>query len=848
MFHKAFRGRSAWVAVILTVLGVSMAVAADSGPGTPAAVEWPARAPVARPAAWAPDGPLEQRARALLGRMSLEQKIGQMIQAEIRSASPEDVRDYHLGSVLNGGGSFPGGNARATVADWASLADRYYRASMTPDGDRPAIPVLWGVDAVHGHNNVYGAILYPHNIGLGAANDPRMVEAIGAAVAADVRRTGIGWAFAPTVAVVQDARWGRTYEGFGHDPALVAGLGESFVRGLQGAPAASDQLGPDRVIATAKHFIGDGGTDGGTDQGDNTASEATLRDRDAAGYYSALAADVQTVMVSFSSWQGQKLHGSRYLITDVLKGRMGFDGLVVSDWNAISQVPGCSNASCPAAINAGIDMIMAPTDWKPLYKTMIDQARTGVIPMARIDDAVLRILRVKLRAGLFEQGAPSSLMGKPRETFAARDADRQLAREAVRKSLVLLKNQNQILPLRRDIRVMVAGAGADNIPMQSGGWSLTWQGTETSNADFPGATSVYRGIAQAVTAGGGTAILSPDGSYATPPDAAIVVFGEEPYAEGKGDLQDLGWSTRSPKDLALLRRLKAAGIPVVAVFLSGRPLWTSPEINTSDAFVAAWLPGTEGGGVADLLFSGPGGQRLHDFTGRLPFAWPATTMPPKDPATTAFPVGYGLSLSATTGAMAALSETSGLTQVSRRSETVFFDRGPLSPWRVFLGDPMGWQTPLTATQATSASNYLAVTKVDHLVQEDALRAVWNGKGLAQIYLQSAGGADWTTLLKTPRQLAFSLKINARPSTTTILRMDCIYPCGASADITRLLKAAPSDQWLRVSVDLACFVKAGLDPRKVETPFLISTQGKLDIAVSYIQLEPVGAQRPTINCS
>jgi len=284
------------------------------------------------------------------------------------------------------------------------------------------------------------------------------------------------------------------------------------------------------------------------------------------------------------------------------------------------------------------------------------------------------------------------------------------------------------------------------------------------------------------------------------------------------------------------------------VFLSGRPLWTSPEINTSDAFVAAWLPGTEGGGVADLLFSGPGGQRLHDFTGRLPFAWPATTMPPKDPATTAFPVGYGLSLSATTGAMAALSETSGLTQVSRRSETVFFDRGPLSPWRVFLGDPMGWQTPLTATQATSASNYLAVTKVDHLVQEDALRAVWNGKGLAQIYLQSAGGADWTTLLKTPRQLAFSLKINARPSTTTILRMDCIYPCGASADITRLLKAAPSDQWLRVSVDLACFVKAGLDPRKVETPFLISTQGKLDIAVSYIQLEPVGAQRPTINCS
>lgn len=770
-----------------------------------------------------------------------------MIQAEIRSVTPEEVRTYHLGSILNGGGSFPAGNARASVEDWSSLADRYYRASMTAQDGRPAIPILWGTDAVHGHNNVFGAVLYPHNIGLGAAGDPALTEAIGAAVAVDVRRTGIGWVFAPTLAVVQDVRWGRTYEGFSQDPAAIRRMAEAYVRGLQGAPGAPSQLGPNSVLATAKHFIGDGGTEGGVDQGNNSASEQVLRDRDAVGYYGAISADVQTVMVSFSSWQGRKLHANKYLLTDVLKGRMGFDGFVVSDWNGIAQVPGCSNVSCPEAINAGIDMIMAPTDWKALYTNMLAEVRAGTIPQSRIDDAVTRILRVKIRAGLFDQGPPSMLGGRPRPTAVGLPEHRELARAAVRQSLVLLKNNGQLLPLRPNSRVLVSGPGADNIPMQTGGWSLTWQGTETTNADFPGATSVYRGISELVSAAGGAATLSPDGAYSTKPDVAIVVFGETPYAEGRGDVQDLGWSTRSDRELALIRKFKREGIPVVTVFLSGRPLWTNPEINSSDAFVAAWLPGTEGGGIADMLFAAAGPAR-RDFSGRLPFPWPGTARPSSDPADILFPFGYGLSLAAPRADLGTLSEESGLAAGAPAFMTSFYSRGPVSPWRLFVGDPLGWQVPVTATSTVSPSQFLSVSKVDHLLQEDALRAVWNGKGLAQVYLQSPGGVDWTQLMGHRQQLAFSIKVNSPPTAPTALRIDCVYPCGASADVTRLLKAVTVGQWFRVSVDLNCFVKAGLDPKKVETPFLLSTRGKLDVEFSYVALEPVASEQPTITCN
>ena len=793
----------------------------------------------------------EARVKVLLQSLSLEQKVGQMIQAEIKSASPADVKAYHLGSILNGGGSFPNNNAHASVQDWTSLADRYYAASMDVPAGQTAIPVIWGVDAVHGHNNVSGAVLFPHNIGLGAGRDPALTEAIGAAVASEVRSTGIDWVFAPTLAVVSDGRWGRAYEGFGDDPALVEQLGQAYVRGLQGSGVSASGIDSDHVAATAKHFIGDGGTDGGADQGDTRVSEQVLRDRHGAGYYGALAADVQTVMVSFSSWNGDKLHAHRHLITDVLKTQMGFDGLVVSDWNAIGQVAGCSNASCPDAINAGIDMIMAPSDWKEAYQNLLAQAKSGAVPMSRIDDAVGRILRVKLRSGLFDGEKPSFKAGAARVSTVGSPAHRALARRAVRQSLVLLKNAGGVLPLKPSATVLVAGSGADNIAKQSGGWSLTWQGTETSNSDFPGATSLYQGIAEAVKAEGGSAILSPDGTSPAKADVAIVVIGEDPYAEGRGDIRDLAWSLHHPADLALIKRLKAAGMPVVTVFLSGRPLWTSPEINASDAFIAAWLPGTEGGGVADLLFKPSASMTAYDFTGRLAFAWPANGLAADythlAAGDIAYPVGFGLTLAAT-APTPGLSEDSGLGDVVDRSETVFFDRTAIAPWRVFLGDEGSWQTPLGLAESRSAKGYLTVSKFDHLLQEDALHAVWNGKGMAQIYIQSAGGANWSSLLAKPQQLAFSLRVSSRPTASTIFRQDCIYPCGAKADITRLLNVAPLNQWVRVSVDMKCMLKAGLDPRKVETPFLINTAGKLDLSVSYIQLEPIGDQPPTIGCN
>jgi beta-glucosidase len=600
------------------------------------------------------DPDIEAAVADLVGQMSLEQKIGQMVQPEIQKITAAQVKEYHIGSVLNGGGSWPGASKTATAADWVALADAYYDASTDTTGvTGPRIPIIWGSDAVHGHSNVMGATLFPHNIGLGAANDPDLVEEIARITAREVAATGLDWTFAPTLAVVRDDRWGRTYEGYSEDPAIVRSFAGRVVEGLQGDPAdAAELFSAERVIATAKHFLGDGGTRGGDDQGDNLASEAELRDIHAQGYLTAIEAGAQTVMVSFSSWQGQKMHGNRYLITDILKGRFHFDGLVISDWNGHGQVPGCSNASCAAAINAGIDMMMVPDDWQAFITNTIAQVQAGDIPMARIDDAVTRILRVKMRMGLL---GPKTTKGKPSSRPLAGQADvlgapehRAVAREAVRKSLVLLKNKNGTLPLDKDIDVLVAGKTADNIGNQSGGWTLTWQGTGNTNADFPNAQSIFGGIEDAVTAAGGTATLSADGAAAAPGiDVAVVVIGETPYAEYTGDigpLQTLEHARFHPGDLEVIERIRAQapGVPIVTVLVAGRPLYVNKELNRSDAFVMAWLPGSEGGGVADVLFGD------HDFTGKLPYSWPgAECQTPLNHDDTAsgealFPFGFGL--------------------------------------------------------------------------------------------------------------------------------------------------------------------------------------------------------------
>ncbi len=559
------------------------------------------------------------------------------------------------------------------MSDWVALADRFYDASMDTAGGAPAIPIIWGTDAVHGHNNVIGATLFPHNVGLGAAHDPELIQRIGDATAREVAATGIDWTFAPTVAVVRDARWGRSYESYSERPDIVRAYAGRMVQGLQGTGGTPTFLDGNHILATAKHFIGDGGTRHGIDRGNNEASEQDLLAIHGQGYVSAIQAGVQTVMASYNSWQGVKLHGQRHLLTEVLKSRMGFDGIVVSDWDGVDEVQGCAKDHCAQAINAGIDMIMVPEQWKAFLQNTISQVRAGDIPMTRIDDAVARILRVKLRAGLFEKGRPSSRPLANQVAQIGAPDHRAVAREAVRKSVVLLKNDKCLLPLSPKTKVLVAGDGANDIGKQSGGWSISWQGTGNTNADYPGATSIYDGISAAVTAAGGTATFSLDGSFQTKPDAAIVVFGESPYAEWHGDIKSIEYrgpvgdglpidiNRPAPEvstvfdepvyetaavtrpappvaDLALLKRLRDKGIPVVAVFLTGRVRGVTPQIEASDAFAVAWLPGTEGGGIADVLFRKSSGGVNFPLSGKLSYAWPrggAGEAP-------LFPYGYGL--------------------------------------------------------------------------------------------------------------------------------------------------------------------------------------------------------------
>ena len=585
-----------------------------SVPGTIHPEIWPKL-----PAALAEDPALDAQVANLLSKMTVAEKVGQTIQADIASVTPNDVRTYRLGSILDGGDSGPNHNDRAPAQDWLKAADAFYAASLDAPAGHVAIPLLWGSDSVHGNSNIIGATIFPHNIGLGAANDPDLLRKIGEITAIETRVVGQDWTFAPTVAVAQDVRWGRSYESYSENPDIVRVYAGAMVQGIQGVPGSPDFLRGPHIIATIKHFLGDGGTDKGRDQGDNLASEEGLRDIHAAGYQSGIAAGAQVVMASYSSWHGQKMHGNRALLNDVLVGRFGFDGFVVGDWNAQGQLPGCTVTDCPAALLAGVDMAMAPDTWKGLYTNTLAEVKSGAIPMARLDEAVSRILRVKLRAGIFDAGKPSSRPFGGKWDELGSPEHRAVARQAVRESLVLLKNEHGVLPLDPKLNVLVVGDGAGDMSKQTGGWTISWQGTGNSRADFPHAQTIFEGIAEQVNAAGGHATLSPDGSFKEKPDAAVVVFGEDPYAESKGDREDLAFESGN---LRLIRDLKAKGIPVVAVFLSGRPLYLTREINAADAFVAAWLPGTEGSGVADLLLRKQDGSIQNDFRGRLSFSWP----------------------------------------------------------------------------------------------------------------------------------------------------------------------------------------------------------------------------------
>ena len=798
------------------------------------------------------DPVIEGKIKALLTSMTLEQKVAQMIQPEIRDITVDDMRNYGFGSYLNGGGAFPNNDKHATPSDWVELAEAMYQASVDDAIDGASIPTIWGTDAVHGHNNVIGATLFPHNIGLGAANNPELIEKIAAITAKEVMATGIDWVFAPTVAVVRDDRWGRTYEGYSEDPEIVRIYSSAIVKGLQGH-IDKDFLGDNRVISTIKHFLGDGGTQGGDDQGDNLDSEQELFDLHGQGYVGGLNAGAQSVMASFNSWHGEKIHGNKYLLTDVLKDRMGFDGFVVGDWNGHGQVKGCTKASCPQSINAGLDIFMVPTAaWKPLYENTIAQVRSGEIAQSRIDDAVSRILRVKFRAGIFDKPSPANRLLSGQTQLIGAKAHRTLAKQAVRESLVLLKNKANILPLSPKLHVLVAGDGADNISKQSGGWSVTWQGTNNTNQDFPGGSSIYTGIEQHVNMAGGLVELSVAGQYKVKPDVAIVVFGEEPYAEGQGDLDHIEYQQGIKRDLDLLNKLKAEGIPVVSLFISGRPMWVNAELNASDAFVAVWLPGSEGDAVADVLFTQANGAINYDFKGKLSYSWPAnlaqTTVNRFDENyQPLLPYGYGLQYGDKNLLADDLAINKSITQASLQTFTLF-ESVVKAPWAMMISDG---RSTNKMTSSIFENEIVYLRTIDKEVQEDSIRAVFNGQGEGRIAFTNRYPTNFTAYLEAKSTLELTVRLPMQQSITEkspiYLSLLCGENCAGNVNITNELSKLTINQWHTLSIDLQCFENNGADISEIYTPFSLSTAAQLNIDFTDVIIKPNAIKQAMISC-
>ena len=557
----------------------------------------------------------------ILAKMTLAEKVGQMTQAELSAlGESNDVADLFLGSVLSGGGSDP--KAGNSVVAWTDAVDKCIGKSVTT---RLKIPVLYGIDSVHGNANVEGAVVFPHHIGMGCANDAKLMEEIGRITALETRATGIQWGFGPCVAVPQDDRWGRTYEGFSEDPAICGALGAAEVRGMQGDSLSAD---PRRVLACAKHYAGDGGTAAevrldkfhnnesrlSLDQGDVKVDEPTFRRIHLAPYPLSVDAGVGSIMPSYSSWNGQKMSGHTRLLTDVLKGEMGFEGFLISDYDALDQVATDFRAAIKISINAGMDMVMVPNKYKEFIKHLTSLAESGEVPPARIDDAVRRILRVKAAMGMLDPKGNYLADQKLHEKVGSAE-HRAVAREAVGKSLVLLKNGPQgdgALPFSTKTRkILVAGKAGNDIGLQCGGWTIDWQGK--AGATTAG-TTIFEGLKE-VAGADHEVFYSADGEGAADADAAIVVIGETPYAEGAGDDADLGISDA---DQALVKKVAAAGKPTVVVLISGRPLILGDVLDEADAVVAAWLPGSEGAGVADVLLG------KTPFTGKIAFTWPAS--------------------------------------------------------------------------------------------------------------------------------------------------------------------------------------------------------------------------------
>ncbi len=797
----------------------------DEIKNTPVAVNTPGTInPKSWPAVSTPplDRSVEKRITDMMSKMTLEQKVGQVVQGDSNSLSPEDVRKYKLGSVLSGGNSAPGDLPYADTEAWLAAADAYYEASLDTEGVEIAIPIIWGIDAVHGHANLTGATVFPHNVGLGAANDPDMIRRIAEVTALELNVSGHDWTFAPTLAVPQNDRWGRGYEGFSEDPEIVKSYGGEIVIGLQGKVGADDFMGDGKVMSTAKHFLGDGGTINGVDQGNADISEAELRDVHLAGYITAIEDGTQSVMASFSSWQGQPMHGQKELLTDVLKGQMDFKGFVIGDWNGHALIPGCTNVDCPESLNAGLDMYMAPDTWKGIYESTLKHVKSGKIPMERLDDAVRRILRVKINSGIFEKPKPSERAFAGQTELLGSAEHRALAREAVRKSQVLLKNNDNTLPLAPGSKVHVIGAGANDISKFSGGWTLDWQGGTYPNSEFPNGETFVAAVKREVEAAGGTFSYDAVGDKVPSDiDVVIAVFGEDPYAEFMGDRDNVDFV---PNDLnpQRLMEYKKAGVPVVSIFLSGRPLWTNPEMNASDAFVASWLPGTEPAGITDLLFQT---KPEYDFTGRLSFSWPKNAMqdqlnaihPNYDPL---FKVGYGLSYKSSKN-IGKLSEESGLPENMVAPKGVFFEKGQtLEPWR-FAVDGSHVNMPYN-------SNGVKIGGFDRLAQEDSFRVTANG-GNAMVSIMSGYTLDFEREANGKVELSFLIK-NLKGAGNVMI----------GSNSTRI-SVPTTNEWQEVRIPLACMDNLNY----IRHAFAVDMKDGMDIGVSDVKFAQESGK--ALNC-
>lgn len=821
--------RRSAIAMTTALLLVGTATNVASQPAdTGAAAVHPDLWPAAKSPATITDAATEKRIDALIAKMSVEQKVGQLIQGDISTITPKELETYPLGSILAGGNSGPNGNERSSAADWAKLVGEFRAVSMKPQANGVAIPIIFGVDAVHGHNNVPGATLFPHNIGLGAARDPELIQRIGTVTAAEIAGSGIEWTFAPTLAVPQDLRWGRSYEGYAADPKLIADYAKAMVIGLQGPLAAGKSVDAAHVAATAKHFLADGGTFEGKDQGDARIDEKELIAKHAMGYPAAIDAGALTVMASFSGWQGVKHHGNKGLLTDALKKKMGFEGFVVGDWNGHGQVAGCSVTDCAQSINAGLDMFMAPDSWKGLYETTLKQAKDGTISQARLDDAVRRILRVKYKLGLFPEGhvdrSAVKAIGTP-EHLA-------IAREAVAKSLVLLKNNGSLLPIKPGARVLVTGPGADNMAMQSGGWTISWQGTDVVRGDFPNGQTIWEGLDKAVRDAGGIATLSDGGAYKEKPDVAIVVFGEAPYAEFQGDVPTLDYQPADATDLATLKKLKAAGIPVVALFLSGRPLFTSPEINAADAFVAGWLPGSQGAGVADVLVAGKGGKSARAFTGTLPFAWPADARSPVEKPL--FATGYGLKYGESRP-VGPLSEELGIDVAAALNVETYFAGGRArAPWALTVTDA-GGARPVESPPVTSPGGLIAARSVDVKAQEDGKSFTWTGPAAFHL---SGPYADLSRQLNNSFALRVEWRVDALGTGPVTVALG-----GQAFDVSDWVKAAPKGQVSSFRIPLRCFADAGANLQKLDYALSVTADQGFAATLLHTNVQAVGENLP-----